>query len=64
MEKKEQILTSSLRLVQQRGLNGFSYADIADFSSRLDTELTRISALPIQDHKKLATYIAIYRGTL
>ena len=30
MEMKEQILTSAQRLVQQRGFNGFSYADIAD----------------------------------
>lgn len=27
---REQILTSAQRLVQQRGFNGFSYADIAD----------------------------------
>lgn len=30
MEMREQILTSAQRLVQQRGFNGFSYADIAD----------------------------------
>lgn len=29
MEMKEQILTIAQRLVQQRGFNGFSYADIA-----------------------------------
>jgi TetR/AcrR family transcriptional regulator, transcriptional repressor for nem operon len=29
MEMKDQILTSAQRLVQQRGFNGFSYADIA-----------------------------------
>lgn len=29
MEMREQILTSAQRLVQQRGFNGFSYADIA-----------------------------------
>ena len=29
MEMKEQILASAQRLVQQRGFNGFSYADIA-----------------------------------
>lgn len=29
MEMKEQILNSAQRLVQQRGFNGFSYADIA-----------------------------------
>lgn len=30
MEMREQILASAQRLVQQRGFNGFSYADIAD----------------------------------
>lgn len=30
MEMKEQILTSAQKLVQQRGFNGFSYADIAN----------------------------------
>jgi TetR/AcrR family transcriptional regulator, transcriptional repressor for nem operon len=30
MEMKDQILTSAQRLVQQRGFNGFSYADIAE----------------------------------
>lgn len=30
MDMREQILTSAQRLVQQRGFNGFSYADIAD----------------------------------
>jgi len=30
MDMKEQILTSAQRLVQQRGFNGFSYADIAE----------------------------------
>lgn len=30
MEMREQILSSAQRLVQQRGFNGFSYADIAD----------------------------------
>jgi TetR/AcrR family transcriptional repressor of nem operon len=34
------------------------------YSSILETELTRISALPIQADEKLAAYIAIYRGTL
>ncbi|MAI37157.1 TetR/AcrR family transcriptional regulator [Alteromonas sp.] len=29
MEMRDQILTSAQRLVQQRGFNGFSYADIA-----------------------------------
>lgn len=29
MEMKERILTSAQRLIQQRGFNGFSYADIA-----------------------------------
>lgn len=29
MEMKDQILTSAQRLVQQRGFNGFSYADVA-----------------------------------
>ena len=90
MEMKEQILTSAQRLVQQRGFNGFSYADIAAevgirkaslhhhfatktdlalalievYSAKLATELTRISALPIQADDKLAAYIAIYRGSL
>ncbi len=30
MEMKERILTSAQRLIQQRGFNGFSYADIAE----------------------------------
>jgi TetR/AcrR family transcriptional regulator, transcriptional repressor for nem operon len=30
MDTREHILTSAKRLVQQRGFNGFSYADIAD----------------------------------
>lgn len=30
MEMREQILASAQRLVQQRGFNGFSYADVAD----------------------------------
>jgi TetR/AcrR family transcriptional repressor of nem operon len=30
MEMRDQILTSAQRLVQQRGFNGFSYADIAN----------------------------------
>ena len=30
MEMREQILASAQQLVQQRGFNGFSYADIAD----------------------------------
>ncbi len=30
MDTKEHILTSAQRLVQQRGFNGFSYADVAD----------------------------------
>ncbi len=30
MDTKEQILASAQRLVQQRGFNGFSYADVAD----------------------------------
>ncbi|MBI3561513.1 MAG: TetR/AcrR family transcriptional regulator [Gammaproteobacteria bacterium] len=30
MEMRDQILASAQRLVQQRGFNGFSYADIAD----------------------------------
>jgi TetR/AcrR family transcriptional repressor of nem operon len=90
MEMKDQILASAQRLVQQRGFNGFSYADIATevgirkaslhhhfatktdlalalidvYSARLATELTRISALPVQADEKLAAYIAIYRGTL
>ena len=29
MEMRDQILVSAQRLVQQRGFNGFSYADIA-----------------------------------
>lgn len=30
MDMREQILTSAQKLLQQRGFNGFSYADIAD----------------------------------
>ncbi len=30
MEMRDQILSSAQRLVQQRGFNGFSYADVAD----------------------------------
>lgn len=90
MEMKEQILTSAQRLAQQRGFNGFSYADIAaevgirkaslhhhfatktdlalalieGYSAALNTELARISALPVQVDEKLRAYMAIYHGTL
>ena len=85
MEMKEQILTSAQRLVQQRGFNGFSYADIAaevgirkaslhhhfatktdlalalieGYSAALNTELARISALPVQVDEKLRAYMAL-----
>jgi TetR/AcrR family transcriptional repressor of nem operon len=90
MDMREQILTIAQHLVQQRGFNGFSYADIAEevgirkpslhhhfpskvklgialienYTSQLETELGRISVLPITADAKLASYIALYRTSL
>lgn len=90
MDTKEHILTVAQKLVQQRGFNGFSYADIAEevgirkaslhhhyatkaelgvallasYSTQLDNELQRISALPVKADVKLADYAAIFRSSL
>ncbi|HEY9095713.1 MAG TPA: TetR/AcrR family transcriptional regulator [Hydrogenophaga sp.] len=60
MEMKEQILRSAQRLVQQRGFNGFSYADVASevgirkaslhhhFPSKTDLGLALIEAYSAQ----------------
>lgn len=90
MDTKQHILSVAQKLVQQRGFNGFSYADIAEevgirkaslhhhfatkaelgvaliesYSSQLDSEFLRISALPVQADAKLAEYVAIFRGSL
>lgn len=90
MDTKELILSVAQKLVQQRGFNGFSYADIAEevgirkaslhhhyatkaelgvallasYSTQLDDELQRISALPAKADVKLAAYAAIFRGSL
>lgn len=56
MDTKEHILSSAQRLVQQRGFNGFSYADVADevgirkaslhhhFASKVDLGVALIEA--------------------
>lgn len=66
MEMKEQILTIAQRLVQQRGFNGFSYADIAKevgirkaslhhhFPSKADLGVALIQAYTAQLSKALA----------
>ena len=90
MEMREQILSSAQQLVQQRGFNGFSYADIADevgirkaslhyyfptktdlvlalvadYTTQLDNELSRIGGLDIPADAKLEAYFSIMRGTL
>lgn len=90
MDTKEHILSVAQKLVQQRGFNGFSYADIADevgirkaslhhhyatkaelgvallvsYSTQLDDELQRISAMAEKADVKLAAYAAIFRGAL
>ncbi|PPD22715.1 MAG: TetR family transcriptional regulator [Methylomonas sp.] len=66
MEMKERILTSAQRLVQQRGFNGFSYADIAKevgirkaslhhhFPSKTDLGVALIQSYTVQLSNALA----------
>ena len=65
MDMREQILTSAQRLVQQRGFNGFSYADIAEevgirkpslhhhFPSKVDLGMALIENYTSQLEKEL-----------
>lgn len=65
MDTKEHILTSAQRLVQQRGFNGFSYADIAQevgirkaslhhhFASKTDLGLALIDSYTAQFGQEL-----------
>lgn len=65
METREQILQSAQRLVQQRGFNGFSYADVAQevgvrkaslhhhFPSKTDLGVALIAAYTTQLHTAL-----------
>ena len=66
MDTKELILSSAQRLVQQRGFNGFSYADVADevgirkaslhhhFASKVDLGVALVEAYAAQFDQALA----------
>ena len=66
MDTKELILSSAQRLVQQRGFNGFSYADVADevgirkaslhhhFASKVDLGVALVEAYAEQFDQALA----------
>jgi TetR/AcrR family transcriptional repressor of nem operon len=66
MDTKEHILSSAQRLVQQRGFNGFSYADVADevgirkaslhhhFASKVDLGVALVEAYAEQFDRALA----------
>src|ERR1019366_3053771 len=54
---RSRILDVSERLVQVRGYNGFSYADVADALATIDAE---VAAPPA----KLATYAGLYAEVL
>ena len=66
MDTKEHILSSAQRLVQQRGFNGFSYADVADevgirkaslhhhFASKVDLGVALVEAYAVQFDQALA----------
>ena len=66
MDTKEHILSSAQRLVQQRGFNGFSYADVADevgirkaslhhhFASKADLGVALVEAYAAQFDQALA----------
>lgn len=66
MDTKEHILASAQRLVQQRGFNGFSYADVADevgirkaslhhhFASKVDLGVALVEAYAAQFDEALA----------
>lgn len=66
MDTKEHILASAQRLVQQRGFNGFSYADVADevgirkaslhhhFASKVDLGVALVEAYAAEFDKALA----------
>ncbi len=66
MDTKEHILSSAQRLVQQRGFNGFSYADVADevgirkaslhhhFASKVDLGVALLEAYAVQFDQALA----------
>ncbi len=66
MDTKEHILSSAQRLVQQRGFNGFSYADVADevgirkaslhhhFASKVDLGVALVEAYAAQFDQALA----------
>ena len=71
MDMREQILTSAQRLVQQRGFNGFSYADIAEevgirkpslhhhFPSKVDLGMALIENYTFQLEKELHRITAL-----
>ncbi len=66
MDTKEHILSSAQRLVQQRGFNGFSYADVADevgirkaslhhhFASKADLGVALVESYAAQFDQALA----------
>lgn len=66
MDTKDHILASAQRLVQQRGFNGFSYADVADevgirkaslhhhFASKADLGVALLEAYALQFDQALA----------